>query len=434
MKRHVKMTLTAGVFIALAGATAPAGLQIPQDSKTSHVGASVVAAWNTRAHDIAVAEDQFLTFKGQRALAMMHLAMHDALNSIIPVYERYTHTGPLQVAHPVAAVAQGAYEVLVSQYPDQQPALTAELAAWLERVPQGALRERGVELGREAAAAILARRSGDGFDFPGEYEFQSGPGQYQTTPPWNGFVAQPGFRFAEPFVLAFQSRFRPPPPPPLSSRAYAKAFREVKEYGALDSTRRTEDQTAYAVWWMEFAEGSVNRLARQLTVGRELDLWSAARVFAQIGVALFDTYVAVWDSKYEYNHWRPYTAIRAAQTDGNPRTGPDPAWEPLRPTPPFPEYVSAHAAACAASFGVLERTFGHNVQFTMETTTAPPGMPTRTFDSFDAAVRECADSRVRLGWHFRYATNAGVVLGRKIANHTAKRALRKLIREELDRD
>jgi hypothetical protein len=414
MKHAIRIAGTFAVFIALAGATGPAVAAIPQEIHTSHFGASVVIAWNARAYEVAFAEDQFLTFKGQRALAMMHLAMHDALNSIVPAYRRYAHVGPLRIANPLAAAAQSAYEVLVSLYPDQQPALEAELAAWLERVPQGALRERGIELGREAAAAIVARRSGDGFDFPGTYEFQSGPGQYQTTPPWKGFVAQPGFRFAEPFVLAFQSKFRPPPPPPLSSRAYAKALREVKQYGAVNSRRRTDEQTAYAIWWMEFAEGSVNRLARQLTAGRELDLWPAARMFAQIGVALFDAYVAVWDAKYEYNHWRPYTAVRAAETDGNPHTTADPAWEPLRPTPPHPDYVSAHAAACAASFGVLEHTFGKDVPFTMETTTAPPGMPTRTFDSFDAAARECADSRVRLGWHFRYATDAGLVLGRQM--------------------
>ena len=152
-------------------------------------------------------------------------------------------------------------------------------------------------------------------------------------------------------------------------------------------------------------------------------LWAAARLFAHIGMALFDGYIAVWDAKYEYNHWRPYTAIRAADSDDNPRTTPDPAWEPLRPTPPFPEYVSAHATACAASFGVLERAFGDHLSFTMETTTAPPGMPTRAFASFDAAAVECADSRVRLGWHFRYATDAGLALGREIAKHTVRHSL-----------
>ena len=176
---------------------------------------------------------------------------------------------------------------------------------------------------------------------------------------------------------------------------------------------------------MEFAEGSVNRLARQLAIDRNMDLWSAARLFAHIGVALYDAYVATWDAKFIYDHWRPYTAIRAANTDENPRTSPDAGWEPLRPTPPFPEYVSAHAAACGASFAVLQQAFGHRVPFTMETTSAPPGMPTRTFASFRAAAAECADSRVRLGWHFRYATDAGLELGRHIARYARRQSLQK---------
>jgi hypothetical protein len=388
------------------------------------LGPAVIAAWNELAHDIAVAEDQFLTFKGQRALAIMHIAMHDALNTIVPWYERYAYDGPWSIAHPVAAVAQAGYDVLVAQYPDQQARVQTELTMWLNHVPAGTWRDRGVELGRATAAAILSRRANDGWDFPGSYEFRSGPGEYRTTPPWNGFVAQPGFRLATPFVLSHPSRFRPPPPPALRSTKYARALKEVQEFGALNSPSRSEDQTAYAVWWMEFAEGSVNRLARQLVTSRRLHLWEAARVFAHIGMALFDTYVAVWDSKYEYNHWRPYTAIRAADTDDNPRTVPDPTWEPLRTTPPFPDYVSAHATACAASFGVLERLIGRHVPFTMTTLTAPPDMPTRSFASFGSAAHECADSRVRLGYHFRYATDAGLELGDRIARHVVVHALR----------
>lgn len=390
------------------------------------LNADVIVAWNGLAHDIAFAEDQFLTFKGQRAMAMMHLAMHDALNSIVPLYRRYASVGPRVAADPIAAAAQAAYAVLVSQYPGQQSRLAAELKASLGQVPSGKLRDRGIELGNAAAAAIVTLRSNDGFDDPGTYEFRSGPGEYQTTPPWNGFVAQPGFRFAKPFALDAPSQFRPPPPPPLTSRLYARALREVKENGAIDSTRRSEDQTAYALWWMEFAEGSVNRLARHLTVERRTHLWVAARLFAHLDVALFDAYVGTWDSKYEYNHWRPYTAVRAADTDNNPRTQPEPAWEPLRPTPPFPEYASAHATACAASFGILERSLGDSGSFTMQTTTAPPGMPTRTFGNFRAAAAECADSRVRLGWHYRYSTDAGLALGQRVANHTIKHTLQKL--------
>jgi hypothetical protein len=132
--------------------------------------------------------------------------------------------------------------------------------------------------------------------------------------------------------------------------------------------------------------------------------------------------VADWDSKYQYNHWRPYTAIREAAADGNPGTTPDAAWEPLRTTPPHPDYVSAHSTSCGASFEVLRRTLG-DMPFTMQTFTAPPEMPSRSFPSFRSAAAECADSRVRLGWHFRYSTNRGLALGRAIAEWLAENHL-----------
>jgi hypothetical protein len=391
---------------------------------SGQLDSQVVVAWNETAHDIAFAEDQFLTFKGQRALAIMHLAMHDALNTILPVYERFARDGRRSVADPVSAAAQAAHDVLVALYPNQRSALDEKLTAWLGH--DRPFRDRGIELGRETAAAILALRADDGWNVEGTYKFVEGPGQYQTTPPWNGFVAQPGFRFARPFASDSARRWRVPPPPPLTGGAYARAFREVRMSGARESTVRTEDQTAYAIWWMEFAEGSVNRLARRLVVERNLHLWVAARLFAHIATSLYDGYVAVWDAKYGYNHWRPYTAIREADNDGNPHTGSDPAWEPLRPAPPFPEYVSAHAAGCAASFGVLSSTVGPHVSFTMATRTAPPDMPTRSFGSFAAAARECADSRVQLGFHFRYATDAGLDLGDRIARHVVRHTLRRV--------
>jgi hypothetical protein len=384
---------------------------------------ALVVAWSRRAYEVAFAADRFATFKGHRAFAMMHIAMHDALNAVVPVYRRYTGIGGDPLAHPLAAASQAAHDVLAAQYPGAAAELDRERERWMARVPGGARKTRGVALGRRAAAAILALRQGDGWDFPGSYSFRPEAGAYQTTPPWNGFVVQPGFRFARPFGLTAPAPLRPPPPPALDSAEYLAAFTEVRDFGRADSTVRTPDQTGYALWWMEFVEGSVNRLARQLVSRRRTHLWQAARLFALLNMTIFDGYVSVWDAKYEHNHWRPYTAIREADRDGNPATAADPAWEPLRPTPPFPEYVSAHSAACSGAFTVLSGSFGERTAFRMETTSAPPGMPTRSFDNFHAAAAECADSRVRLGWHFRYATDAGLALGRAVAREVAQRHL-----------
>jgi hypothetical protein len=392
----------------------------------AHPAASLVVDWNAKAHEVAFAEDQFQTFKGARAFAMTHIAQHDALNAVRPRFEQFAYFGRHRRAHPLAAAAQAARDVLAWEYPGERANIDALLAEQLAGVRDGPRKRAAIRLGHRSAAAILAARRGDGFDFQGSYKFEDELGDYQTTPPFDGFVLQPGFRFARPLALASPNQLRPPPPPALTSRAYAAAFNEVKRTGRVDSETRTPDQTGYAVWWMEFAEGSMNRLARDLATRWRTGEWMAARLFAQLNAGLFDSYVAVWDAKFEHNHWRPYTAIRTAGGDGNPRTSPDPGWEPLRTTPPFPEYVSAHSAVCASSLEVLAEAFGSRTPFTMTTTTAPPGMPTRSFRSFDAAADECADSRVRLGFHFRYATDAGRQLGRRVAAHILRHDLEPL--------
>jgi hypothetical protein len=413
--RAIRLCFAVAISALLFAFATPSRIEAGEESRET--GGQLAVAWNQLAYDIAFAEDEFLTFKGHRALAMMHLAMHDALNTIDPIYERYRYSGQQVTADPTAAAAQAGYEVLISQYPDQQTKLDAELASWLDTVPDGTPKSVGVELGKASAVAILAGRDHDGWDDQGTYSFGDSPGQYRTTPSWDGFVLQPGFRKAKPFALTSAKQFRPSSPPLLTSTAYAEAFDEVKTYGAANSQERSAEQSGYALWWMEFSEGSVNRLARQLLQDRDVELWAANRVFAHINMALFDVYVSVWDSKYEYNHWRPYTAIRRAADDDNAGTFPDPNWEPLKPTPPFPEYVSAHAAGCAAAFAVLAHTFGDDEPFTMETLTAPSSMPTRSFTHFSQAADECADSRVRLGWHFRYAVNEGLSLGSRVAGY-----------------
>lgn len=375
---------------------------------------STVTSWNETAYQIAIAADSFQTFKGHRALAMVHIAMHDAVNGATPRFRQYAFFGRDTLADPAVAAAQAAHDVLRAVYPGAATAIDAKLASAMTTTSNGSA-SRGTELGRKAAAAILEKRRGDGVDVMGSYSFRKTAGAYATTPPWNGFVAWPGFRYARPFALTSPGQVRPPPPPALESREYAKALNEVRQMGAATSTARSADQTGYGVWWMEYAEGSVNRLARRLARERKLPLAETARLFALLNVAIFDDYLAVWDSKFEYNHWRPYTAIREA-------ANPDSTWQPLRPTPPFPEYVSAHAGACGASFAIVERVLGDQ-SFTMQTTTAPAGMPARRFASFADAAAECADSRVRLGWHFRYATDAGLELGRAVAEYVASHYL-----------
>jgi membrane-associated phospholipid phosphatase len=345
-------------------------------------------------------------------------------------------------ADPVAAVAQAAYRVATDQYPERREKFDAELTRWLESVPAGTERARGAALGAAAAERILAARRDDGWDNEGQYRWQPrAPGVYAGFPEHSGtpegFVFGAGWATVRPFVLEGTDRFRVPPPPAVDSEAYARAFAEVRELGRHRSPSRTPDQTHLALWWKEFVESSHNRLARELVAAGELDLWEAARLFALLEASLFDGYVAVFANKFHYNHWRPYTAIRRADDDGNPWTDAEPEWTNAhRHTYAFPSYPSAHGTACASAMTVLASVFGDAFPFTMTTRAVdaagpfsekvPMDPPTRSFPSFSAAARECALSRVYLGIHFRYDSEAGTGLGTTIGRYVVDRALRPL--------
>lgn len=385
---------------------------------------NVAIAWNLIAYEAANAHDQFLSFIGVRALAMAHIAMHDALNAVTPKYEQYAFKGTASDAHAIAAATQAAHAVLVAVYPKQREKLDAARSKWLFTLPNEPSKDRGIALGTRSAAAILALRVGDRHDAMGDYKPGSKPGDYQYTPGFN-FALNPDFRSAKPFGLTAQTQFRAAPPPSLGSTEYARAFNEVKRFGGAKSTARSADQTHYAHWWAEFAEHSWNRIGRLTAVERELDLWAAARMFALINMGIFDVYVATWDSKYHYNTWRPISAIRGAQQDGNPETEPDAGWQPQMPTLPFPEYPSGHAAVGASGAEIVAHVYGTpSVAFTMKSITALPGSETRTFTDLNVAADECADSRVMNGYHFRFATDAGKTLGRSVARQLVANHLR----------
>ncbi|GJM45079.1 MAG: haloperoxidase [Gemmatimonadota bacterium] len=429
------------LFLAMGGcAQAPVADRAPAiDLRDPTPRPDLAIEWNRRVLSIAESEDRFLTLKGVRAAAMMHLAMHDALNAVDARYATYLPAPEATGANPTVAAAQAAYEIVVSQYPDQSTALTAELDRWIGAMPRDPAWLRGVALGKERAAAILARRTDDGWDGEAEYTWHPmGPGVYAEfaehsgTP--EGFVFGAGWSAARPFALESGDQFRSPPPPSVDSEAYTAAFREVKEVGRFESRTRTEDQSHLAMWWKDFVENSHNRLARDLAVRENLDLWRATRLFAMLNLSVYDAYVSVFDNKFFYNHWRPYTAIRWAENDGNPATEADPSWDNLhRHTYAFPSYPSAHGCASAAAMTALADTFGEATAFTMRTDRVDRAGPlsdkiemdpaTRSFESFQAAALECAMSRVYLGIHFRYDSVEGNALGSRIGRHAVEKVL-----------
>jgi hypothetical protein len=228
------------------------------------------------------------------------------------------------------------------------------------------------------------------------------------------------------FSLQKHDQFRSIPPPSLTSEKYRDAFNEVKAIGGMKSTQRTEDQASYAKFWYEYSEIGWNRMARLVTVEKNLDLHTTARLFALLNMALADSYTAGWDSKFHYNFWRPYTAIRAAANDGNPDTEPDTSWVSLEPTPPVPDYPSTHSVLGKAAATVLTYVVGENTAFTMVSKTPGYNGPNRKYNSFHEAAYENADSRMRAGIHFRFAFEAGLEMGEQIGKWTVENHLKPL--------
>jgi membrane-associated phospholipid phosphatase len=403
-------------------------------------GPELLVDWNAQVLAAAQAEDRLLTLKGVRTAAIMHLAIHDALNCTQRRYGAYAFEADGTGADGVAAATEAAYTVLLDQYPQLHAGWRRTRAKWLATTAPGAARDRGIALGAQAAAAVLARRAGDGWNREATYEFQPmAPGVYAEfsehsgTP--QGFVFGAGWAAVRPFALRSPDQFRSPAPPAVSSAAYLRAFNEVREVGRFESRTRTADQTHLALWWKDFVESSHNRLARQLVTDEHTELWTAARLFALLNVSVFDSYVAAFDNKFFYNHWRPFTAIRRAEHDGNPATVAEPDWNNThRHTYAFPSYPSAHGTACAAAMAAFADTFGDRHYIRMSTPEVDAAGPmsrriamkpaTRSFDSFSAAALECALSRVYLGIHFRYDSLEGNRLGNRIGGFVTATLLR----------
>ena len=350
-----------------------------------------------------------------RDLAIVHLAMHDAVNNVGDEFAPYLYDHDDDNADPEVAAAQAAHDVLVWLRPAKQSSLDAELAVDLANAEVEDKKQFGIALGAAVADAYIAARADDGANATVPYTPGSGPGRYQYTPPFTSVLISE-FPHVTPFAMASGDQFRPGPPPALDSDEWAAAYNEVKSYGSSSSTTRTQDQTDYARFWIDSAPFAWSRVAQNVATARRKNLWKTARVFALMFAALTDSVIAVADAKFHYDLWRPYTAIRAGDTDGRADTEPDAAWTPLIVTPPFPEYTSGHAALSQAAALVMAETYGMNTAFTLSSPTSVPANQTRSYSSFQAAVNEVSDARVAGGIHYRFACDVGEEQGIAIAN------------------
>ena len=381
--------------------------------------ADVVTDWN----EITVAAGYtagVLPTMHSRHVTMVQVAVFEALNAVAPRYTPYRkpRSAPPGTS-PEATVAAAAHYVLVRLYPDQAKTLDAALQRSLAVVPDEQARANGVKLGEAVAAEMLAERKDDGADAPNTYRPFTTAGRYVPT------VFPAGLRWGavRPFALKSGDQFRPPAPYALTTAEWAKDYNEVKRMGAKDGSARSAEQTDIAKFWEFVGPGTYFPMVRQVAAAKNLDALARARLFALASMAGADGMIAVFDAKYTYNFWRPVTAVRNADLDGNDGTEIDPAWEPLIPTPLHPEYPCAHCITQTAVAQVLQAFFGDDVEhFTLRSPTAP-GVE-RGYSRLSDYVSEVVNARVYDGVHYRTSGEVGVAMGRKIGQYVVDHALR----------
>lgn len=364
----------------------------------------------------------------------VHIAMHDALNSVDPVY------APLlaDVAAPPgasaeAAMIEAAYRVNVQLNLALAHVFAAKRTETLAGIPDGQAKADGIEVGAQVASGVLAARASDGYaqHLTGQCGSLLPPEPGVYIPPEdnpNQFLLNSCSAQYVPYAMNSVAQFRPDGAPALTSEEYAKDFNEVQSLGALNSSTGSDDQTHASLFWRAGAYTAWNRVLQNIYEKNYLSLHDGARLFAAMNVAITDTNVACNATKYFYNFWRPVSAIRQADSDGNPLTVQDPGWTPLNPTPNIPDYPSSAACLAASASEVIERVLGDlaDTSFCMTLPTAVPPNSQRCFSSVEEAVTELGNSRVWIGFHFRTAVRDGEKLGRRIGKWVNNRTMLRL--------
>jgi hypothetical protein len=432
-----KLALLAVCLGALASVGAAPAVAAPPQTQCAPAApipaaTTAVAFWSTEARCAIVpagpggafgAENFGNKFPGEAAVYMgiVHVAIYDAAVAIKGGYRPYAIALSAPDASPEAAIATATLDTLaglaaLGLSSTQQAILGGDYAAYMNAIADGPAKDRGIEVGREVAAAVLALRANDGLDRnPSLADLDPplpGPGVWQPAAGAVLGLRLPGVR---PLALQSASQFRPDGPNPLTSRQYAEDFNQVKDLGRIDSSTRTAEQTNEARFWTDHDLRQWNDGLLRLAADRGLDLVQSARMLAIAHVAGSDAMIACFDAKYHYWFWRPYQAILLADTDGNPATVADPSWLPLGATPNFPEYPSAHACHSTAMVKALDRFFGTDkVPFTLDSRVTHT---TRRYKRLHDIVREVDWARVLVGFHFRNSDLQGTALGRKVARY-----------------
>ena len=393
-----------------------------------------IAAWNQISENAVKAGTHPLPVTSVE-FAMVQLAIYDAVESIDRRYEPYYTRVPGATGSLSAAAAKAGHDTLVGLFPAQGAALDAAYADFLATNGVDPL-DPGTAVGAQAAANILALRANDGrFPLnPPPFLGSTAIGQWRPTPsllpgpPPTLFPGlTPWLATVTPFTMHSGSQFRVDPPPNLTSQLWAHDYKETKRVGSLTSTTRTAEQTEIGYFWADSGPLLWQNALRYISGTYLHNTGDSARMFALAEAALADAQIACWDSKYFYNFWRPITAIRLEDQDGNPATVVDPDWQPLINTPNFPEYPSGHADVSGAVSHMLRLFFGSDeLTFQMTTTNALAAQKTRTFTRFSQAEQEVVNARVYVGIHYRNSDTTARAQGYRVANWVFKHHMRRV--------
>jgi hypothetical protein len=408
-RRTVRRAMCATVAAVLAAASPFGYAPPPAYAADAATSADSVIAWDLNAEtaiwDVARQPPQAQS----RGAAMVHGAIYDAVNAIAGTpYQPYLVAPPADGSESTdAAVATAAYQVLDAIFPNQHDALRAQYDQSLAAIPNGSAKKRGIRVGGQAATAMINARQNDGAFGSETFAVGTEPGQWRPTPPtyanegaWSGQM--------KPFMLPSATMFRTSGPPALTSGQYAQEYNEVKAIGSASSTVRTADQTDSAIWWHDRRLGEWE-FKRQLVTTQGLNALKAARMYAMVDLAEADAVVACYNEKAAWNRWRPITAIRLGDTDGNPDTVADPNWTPLLVTPGHPDYTSGHTCNTGAAMSALTNFFGRDdIPFSAYSSDSGTR---RYFSSFSQALNEVIEARIWGGIHTRSADLQGAGIG-----------------------
>lgn len=387
--------------------------------------ADTVLDWNQHGVSVVLAARQ-LPPDGARTMAIMHVAMFNAVNAIEHRYRSYGNelqAPPGATTATATAAAAAAHSVLLRLFPEQREAIEKAWAESLQQLLSGDRNlDAGIALGEQAARHCIALRLGDGVGNINRYRPMATPGAYVPTT----LPVSYDWREVKPWILDRQWQLRPEPPPALTSPTWARDYDEVKFLGARDSKVRTAEQTESAQFWTAVGVVTWNPIVRALATAKPRSLLDNARLFALVNMAAADAFIAVFDAKYAFNFWRPITAIRNGDIDGNDATMPDPAWLPFVDTPLHPEYPCAHCISAGAIAAVLEAEFGSGRVGPIAMTSATAPGVTHRWQRIADYVTEVNNARIWGGIHYRTSTEVGERMGRAIGALAVDSALQRL--------